>query len=199
VISQREVLGAEQLPKITKGSVSVCLVNKDGMALEEKLLESVDGFVKPLDVHTLTTNFSLKVFETSSGDMFRLKFKINYMMEGVGETQEEIISRPFLVYSHKKKNAKEPPVVLALKPEGGSNLIENEVWIKGSCFGDNVCVTFAGMPARIIENVENIITVYAPARKDLTTDEMVEVIVSNSYPTQYLNADKKLYFRYLVK
>ncbi len=74
--------------------------------------------------------------------MFQLKFSISYLLENLTEAHEEIVSRPFLVYSHKKKkNAKEAPIVIALKPESGSNLTETEVWIKGSCFGDNVYVT----------------------------------------------------------
>ncbi len=49
------------MPKITKGTVSVSLVNKDGQPLDDKLLESVDGSMKQLDSATLSTNFYLKV------------------------------------------------------------------------------------------------------------------------------------------
>ena len=38
--------------------------------------------------------------------MFRLLFKVSYTADGVGDQVEEILSRPFLVYSNKKKNTR---------------------------------------------------------------------------------------------
>ena len=70
--------------------------------------------------------------------MFRLMFTIHYTAEGVGELEEKILSRPFQVYSNRKKNVKgqERPTVVDIKPNYGPINQETEVWIKGRGFSD---------------------------------------------------------------
>jgi hypothetical protein len=69
--------------------------------------------------------------------MFRLLFVVNFSLENVGTIEERILSRPFQVYSNRKKNSKaERPIVLDMKPMEGPISSETEIWIKGRGFCD---------------------------------------------------------------
>lgn len=70
--------------------------------------------------------------------MFRLMFTITFTLDGVGSCEEKIMSRPFQVYSNRKKNVKgqEKPTVIDIKPKEGSSAQETEMWIKGRGFSD---------------------------------------------------------------
>jgi hypothetical protein len=94
----------------------------------------------------------LQILETSEGTLFRLMFVVTYTLDGVGQVEEKILSRPFQVYSNKKKNIKgkfigliqrlvtecceEKPLVFDMKPNQGPATAETEVWIKGRGFND---------------------------------------------------------------
>jgi hypothetical protein len=91
-------------PVVLDGVVSLKLVNNDGSELpphKQNPLESIEGgLTHPLgDDHT--TCFSVKVLQTSEGNLFRLIFNISYRLKGQGRVEEQIISRPFAVYSNK--------------------------------------------------------------------------------------------------
>lgn len=70
--------------------------------------------------------------------MYRLLFVITFTLEGLGACEEKILSRPFQVYSNRKKQVKgqERPAVYDLKPKEGIASGETEVWIKGRGFSD---------------------------------------------------------------
>jgi len=200
-ICARESPG-EKLPRILDGQVTVSLVNGDGQDLpnnKANLLDSPDGLTQQLDSN-LSTHFSLKVLDTSEGTMFRLLFTATFTLESVGSYEEKILSRPFQVYSNRKKNTKgqEKPSVIDIKPKEGMATQETEIWIKGRGFSDRVVVTFGDKQGRIVEATENLLTVWAPARYDLMSDSSVSVVVSNKYPHELLSADKKLSFVYYV-
>jgi len=91
-------------PMVLDGLVTLKLVNNDGSELpphKQHALESIEGGLShPLgDDHT--TCFSVKVLQTSEGNLFRLIFNISYRLKGHGRIEEQIISRPFAVYSNK--------------------------------------------------------------------------------------------------
>jgi len=200
-ICAREESPGEKLPRIIEGEVTVSLVNSEGQDLPNtkiNLLESPEGgLTQQLDTN-LSAHFSLKVLDTSEGTMFRLLFTATFTLEGVGQCEEKILSRPFQVYSNRKKNVKgqERPTVIDIKPKEGPTTQETEIWIKGRGFSDRVVVAFGDKLGRIIETTENLLTVCAPARFDLMQDTPVQVIVSNKYPHELLNADKKMSFIY---
>lgn len=85
-------------------------VDRDGNPIvSEKggILESVDGSLnQPLYGPNLSTDFSLKVLQTSQGNMFRLLFTVSYFVEAIGNCEEKIYSRPFVVHSNRRKNSK---------------------------------------------------------------------------------------------
>ena len=146
--------------------------------------------------------------------MFRLLFNVNFSLEGVGPVEERILSRPFQVYSNRKKNSKaERPIVLDMKPSDGPTSTESEVWIKGRGFTDKgnfilisnleidfclVVVLFGDKVGRVTESSENLITVFAPSRYDLPANTTVTVTVSNRTQQDILSADKQLSFTYFV-
>jgi len=202
-ICAREEAPGEKLPRIIDGEVSVSLVNGEGQELSSvkpNLLESPDGGLSQHLDSNLSAHFSLKILDTSEGTMFRLLFTINYTVDGLGQLEEKIMSRPFQVYSNRKKNVKgqERPVVADIKPNHGVANQETEVWIKGRGFSDRVIIYFGDKPGRIIEATENLLTVVAPQRFDIMHDTPVQVIVSNKYPHDQLSADKKVTFVYYV-
>jgi hypothetical protein len=201
-ICAREEVPGEKAPRILEGMASVMLVGAEGQELppsKASILESPEGgLVQPFDSN-LSAHFSLKILDTSEGSMYRLLFTITFTLEGVGACEEKILSRPFQVYSNRKKQVKgqERPVVYDLKPTEGIASGETEVWIKGRGFSDKVVVSFGDKLGRIIETTENLLTVAAPPRFDVSQDMPVQVVVSNKYLHEQLAADRKLTFYYL--
>jgi len=112
-------------PIVLDGVVSLKLVNNDGSELpphKSNALESIEGgLTHPLG-DDYTTCFSVKVLQTSEGNLFRLIFNVSYRLKGQGRMEEQIISRPFAVYSNKhnrnsrkkQKKAEESGSVLLL-------------------------------------------------------------------------------------
>jgi len=205
VVALRDDL-TEKNFRISDGIASVRLVNADGDDLpsgKTNLLETADGgLCQNLD-SSAAAHFSLKILETSDGAMFRLLITVQYNLESSPgappvPTEEKILSRPFQVFSNRKKNNKERPVVIDIKPSEAPCNAETEVWIKGKGFGDRVLVLFGDKPGRIIETAENLLTVLAPARFELSTDSTVVVAVSNKYPHDLLTAEKQLNFTYIA-
>lgn len=186
------------VPKILSGRVTVKLVRKDGSELstEKKILSDASGtLVRELDEH-LTAQFALKISETSEGNMYKLFFVITFIVEGVGQCEETIVSRPFIVYSHKRKHTKEKPIVLACKPEEGPHSRPNEVWIKGSGFGERISVMFGDQPAEVIENNEHLLVVKAPALPSIMEDTQVSVVIANKFMQTLLSAENSLLYTY---
>jgi len=190
-----------QLPM--DGTVTVSLVDQDGEDLpttKANMLDSIErSTTQPLD-ENFTAQFSLKVLETSEGNMVRLLFTVNYRLKNLGQCQEKILSRPFVVYSNRKKHVKvdkDKPVLLDLKPPRGEFNKETEVWIKGRGFNDKVMVNFGDRSGKVLETSENLVTVLAPPREDIMhTDQMVEVTVSNKFAREQYTSEKKLNFTY---
>lgn len=189
--------------KIVEGTVSVKLVDRDGNELPENkshILESIEGGLIQLLDDNAAANFSLKVLDTSEGDWWRLVFLISYREEGNSSfVCEKLYSRQFIVNSNKKKHANGPPLVNALKPATGPTNSENEVWIKGKMFTDKTAVFFDDSPAKVIEIAENLLTVIAPARPELTEPTKVVVTVSNNYSRDSYPAEKRLEYTYIPR
>ena len=84
-------------------------VDREGNPLlppKDNLLESLEGTLSlPLNERN-STSFSLKVLDTSEGDVFRLLFTVDYTMERIGTRREKILSRPFTVNSNRRKSMK---------------------------------------------------------------------------------------------
>jgi len=91
-------------PVILDGVITLKLVNNDGSELpphKQNALESIEGgLTHPLG-DDQTTCFSVKVLQTSEGNLFRLVFHVSYRIRGQGRVEEHIVSRPFAVYSNK--------------------------------------------------------------------------------------------------
>jgi len=184
------------------GSVGVMLVDQEGEELpgnKGQALESIErSLTQPLD-ENYTAQFSLKIMETSEGNMVRLLFIVRYKTKQLGYCEEKILSRPFVVYSNRKKQVKaerEKPVLVDLKPTRGEYNKETEVWIKGRGFNDKVDVRFGDKTGRVTDSSENLITVMAPPRDDIIQDSVFEVTVSNKFARELFPADKKLHFTY---
>jgi len=202
-ICAREEGPGEKLPRVIDGVVTVSLVGAEGQDLpvaKTSILESPEGGLTQTLDSNLSAHFSLKVLDTSEGTMFRLLFTASFTLEGIGSCEEKIMSRPFQVYSNRKKHVKgqEKPSVIDIKPKEGPSAQETEIWIKGRGFSDRVVVSFGDKIGRIVETTENLLTVCAPARFDLVADTPVQVIVSNKYPHELFSADKKFTFVYYV-
>eukprot|EP00027_Filamoeba_sp_ATCC50430_P004686 CAMPEP_0168564424 /NCGR_PEP_ID=MMETSP0413-20121227/13242_1 /TAXON_ID=136452 /ORGANISM="Filamoeba nolandi, Strain NC-AS-23-1" /LENGTH=354 /DNA_ID=CAMNT_0008596103 /DNA_START=304 /DNA_END=1368 /DNA_ORIENTATION=+ len=189
--------------KIVEGTVSVKLVDRDGNELPENkahILESIEGGLIQLLDDNGSANFSLKVLDTSEGDWWRLVFLISYREEGNSSfICEKIYSRQFIVNSNKKKHANGPPLVVALKPATGPTHTETEVWIKGKLFSDKTSVFFDEVPAKVVEIAENLLTVIAPARPELSEPTKVSVIVSNNHSRETYPAEKRLEYTYIPR
>lgn len=194
---------------ILEGSASVQLVDGNGTPLpphKSNLLESVEGtLVKPLE-ENLSASFSLKILNTSEGNLFRLLFEVTYTTADKGKlVEEKVLSNPFVVYSNQKKNVKttDRPIVYDLKPRRGLANSETEVWIKGKGFdtssSESVVVAFGKRFGHVVEVADNLITVIAPQRPDLITPTTVSVEVANKHGEHLLNAEKKLNFLYNVE
>jgi len=192
-----------QLPPID-GHCTVSLVDQEGDDLPSNkaaMLESIErSLSQPLDENH-SAQFSLKVMETSEGNMLRLLFIVRYKLKGLGPCEERILSRPFIVYSNRKKHVKgsadkDRPIVMDLKPARGEYNKETEVWIKGRGFNDKVVVNFGDKQGKVQEATENLITVLAPPRDDIVQDSIVEVTVANKFAREYYAAEKKLNFTY---
>jgi len=203
-ICQKEFLPEDKRGQVPMdGVVTVTLVDQDGEELppnKANMLDSIErSTTQPLDENH-TAQFSLKVLETSEGNMVRLLFTINYRLKNLGQCQEKILSRPFVVYSNRKKHVKgvdkEKPTLIDLKPSRGEYNKETEVWIKGRGFNDKVAVAFGDRVAKVVDSSENLVTVIAPPREDIVQDTPVEVLVSNKFARELFNADKKLTFLY---
>lgn len=110
----------EDSPLILDGMVSLKLVNNDGSDLpphKQNALESIEGGLSHSLGDDHTTCFSVKVLQTSEGNLFRLVFNVTYRIQGQGEVEEQIVSRPFAVYSNKhNRNSRKKK-----KDENGSN------------------------------------------------------------------------------
>jgi hypothetical protein len=102
VICKRDAKG--DTSKLTDGFVTVKLVDNDGRELpgaKSACLESIDGgLTHPLDDDSSTV-FSLKILQTSQGQLFRLLFSISYRTKAGLCQEEKIFSEPFGVYSNK--------------------------------------------------------------------------------------------------
>jgi len=203
ICARDEAIG-EKLPRIIDGQVMCVLVNSEGGELpnnKANILEAPEGGLTQHLDSNMSAHFSLKILDTSEGTMFRLLFTMIYNLEGIGPCEEKILSRPFQVYSNRKKNPKgqEKPTVIDIKPKEGPALQETEVWIKGRGFSDRaVIVQFGDKIGRIVETTDNLLTVMAPQRFDLVSDTPVAVIVSNKSTHDLLSADKKPSFIYYV-
>eukprot|EP01117_Protostelium_nocturnum_P018158 TRINITY_DN752_c0_g1_i1.p1 TRINITY_DN752_c0_g1~~TRINITY_DN752_c0_g1_i1.p1 ORF type:complete len:487 (-),score=193.92 TRINITY_DN752_c0_g1_i1:196-1656(-) len=102
VICKRDAKGDTQ--KLADGFVTVKLVDENGADLptnKSACLESIDGgLTHPLDEDSSTV-FSLKILQTSQGQLFRLLFTVSYRGKGQPNVEEKIYSEPFGVYSNK--------------------------------------------------------------------------------------------------
>jgi hypothetical protein len=119
-------------------------VNVDGIEIQssKQMLECTEGnLTQSLDTNH-SAHFSLKILETSDGNMLRFLFLVDYVSNGAS-LEEKILSRPFQVFSNRKKHSKEKPVVVALKPTEADLGCEVEVWIKGRGFSDKgiICLS----------------------------------------------------------
>jgi hypothetical protein len=187
-------------------TVTVTLVDQDGEDLapnKAHMLDSIERSMTQALDENLTAQFSLKIMETSEGNMVRLLFTVRYRLKNLGSCEEKILSRPFVVYSNRKKNIKataekEKPVVVDIKPSRGDYNKETEVWIKGKGFCDKVTVQFGDHTAKVSDTSENLITVIAPPFPNILHDTTVEVQVSNKFARELYSSDKKLSFTYLT-
>jgi len=173
-------------------------VNNEGEDLpsnKSNILEVLKGLIQKLN-DVFAAHFLLKILETSEGRMFRLLFEINYCVLGIGNCEQKILSRPFTVYSNRKKHTKDRPVVIGMKPLKGLATQETEVWIKGRGFGKIVHVMFGERPAKVLDTYENLITVTAPIRNDILTETVVPVVIANKFATELFVADNSLTFSY---
>lgn len=202
-IIRRETKVGEVPPRILAGMVTVELVSEQGTQLpveKRAALSTSDGsYCKRLN-EDLQADFSLMINQTFDGNLLRLMFTVDYTIEGFGSCQEKVVSRPFSVYTNKKKQStKWQPTVEGMKVIFGKNTEETEVWIKGKRFSDAV-VLFGGRQARILEAEDNLITVMTPPRPELTETTTVDVEIFNRIPnsSQTRMADQKLQFTYLV-
>jgi len=202
-ICQKEFLPEDKRGQVpVEGSVTVSLVDQDGEDLPTNKVNMLDSIERstnqPLD-ENLTAQFSLKVLETSEGNTVRLMFMVNYRLKNLGQCQEKILSRPFVVYSNRKKHVKvdkEKPILLDIKPIRGECNKETEVWIKGRGFNDKVMVNFGDRSAKVVDTSENLVTVLVPPRDDILHDTTVEVTVSNKFAREHFTSEKKLTFTY---
>jgi len=176
----------------------VSLVDVDG-----KPVNSTSSLLQGILTEEINTNlsaqFSIKVLETSEGTMFRLCFIVKYETDVHGPRVETILSRPFTVYSNKRKTVKERPLIIDMRPAFGPASTECEVWIKGRGFTENVVVSFGNKLAKVAETSENLITVLVPPRPDLDADTTVPVSVSNKYSKGNLCGEKQLQYSYKTK
>lgn len=111
-IALKEAKDGEDLPPVLDGTVTVKLVDRDGRDLPPQkghVLQSIEGGL----VHALNkkkrARFSLKVLETSEGNLFRLMFSVSYRIKGGGNHEDIIFSDAFSVKSKKKKEPKDFP------------------------------------------------------------------------------------------
>jgi len=206
-ICQKEFLPEDKRGQVpVDGSVTVSLVDQDGEELgpnKAHMLDSIErSTTQPLD-ENLSAQFSLKIMETSEGNMVRLLFTVRYRLKSLGQCEEKILSRPFVVYSNRKKHVKvspdkEKPVLVDVKPQRGEFNRDTEVWIKGRGFSDKVAVTFGDKTAKVVDTSENLITVLAPQRDDITRDTTVDITVSNKFARELYSSEKKLSFTYSI-
>ncbi len=69
-----------------------------------------------------------------------------------------------------------------MKPtKGPLKNAQTEVWIKGRNFFEKVGVDFGEHHGKIVEVLDNIITVMCPPRPELTRDTIVEVKVRKKF------------------
>jgi len=202
IICPRETGPGEVLPRILDGMVSVQLVSKEGYELNSSkgdlLASATGGFAQRLDEFH-SARFSLKVLESSESSVFRLCFTIVYLVEGVGNCEEKVLSRQFTVYSAKQTPSKQSPITIGIKPSEGFAQEHTEVWIKGKNFSEQVVVTFGNKLGKIIETSSNLIIVAAPQRDDLSETTKVDVEISNNYDHELLICPTSLVFTYKVQ
>lgn len=150
-----------------------------------------------------------KILDTSEGTLFRLCFTVVYNVEGIGVCEEKVLSRPFQVYSNRKKSkagtlsprglSREQPVVIDIKPNEGIATEETEVWIKGRGFSETVSVLFGDKPGTVTEQAHNFISVLAPPSYGVVSDTPVPVVVINKYGQEGLEAEKRATYTYYVE
>jgi len=175
-------------------SVSVTLVNLEGVELTGLKKAELHGVLAQKMVGT-RAQFMLKILDTAEGTKFRLRFTIDYELNGI-KNQGIILSRPFMVYSNKRKTVKSHPIITAIKSTQGSFSRETEVWIKGTNFFKNMMVSFGDLPGKVLEVEDGLITVIAPARPDLNTTTTVSVKVFNRYPKSTISSQDDFTFVY---
>lgn len=89
-------------------------------------------------------------------------------------------------------------MVVDIKPTEGMASQETEVWIKGKGFNDKIVVLFGNKVGKVVELSENLVSVLVPPCFDLISDTEVEVVVSNKYSQESVEAEKKPTFTYFV-
>jgi len=150
-----------------------------------------------LDQTNLEGEFSLKVSEASGQNQFCLAFTIDYYTEDQNFWREQLRTRPFEVHAN-TSTAQASPQLFGLQMKHGTNMEENEVWIKGAGFNTTsdgrprVEVKFDSRDAHIKEVTQNLLVVLAPRREDLTETTTVRVTVSNLYKLRSSDAFTKL-------
>lgn len=171
----------KKIPLILAANITAMLVDNNGNPIvgSPHILESADGnLTHPLVAPNFSTDFSLKVLETSNKQLYRLLFTVNCYVPG-GSFQEKILSRPFEVTSNRRKLQKEKPVVNELDPPYGPFAGGNEVRITGSGFSEKVAVTFGDQAAKVKEGDSNLLVVIVPPIEDM--EKRVTVVVANRY------------------
>jgi len=169
----------------------VTLIRKDGKELADSSKYEVQNNNQALEVDG-TASFKIKILESMSENSFRLAFKIVYTVEGLGKLEETVFSHSFVCFTS-RKTQRERPIALALKPESNFGNLDEEIWIKGAGFNENVEVHFDGIPAKVLEVSENLLTVKPPTRS-VKINTPVLVIISNTYLQEKLNAETELVY-----
>lgn len=197
-----------------EGVVAVRLVNENmkelettkGNILKGNTIQSLDAYEK--------AHFLLKIMDTSEGGKFRLVFNITYQLQGNPTIYEDVVvSQPFKVTSNKKIMSgtfffgnftftfAEAAKATNLKPERGYCMFENEVWIKGRSFSENksIKVKFGELSAKVCEVEDNLLTVVAPPRTNLTENTTVPVLVmATSLDGSSMSVCENLTYTYLI-
>jgi hypothetical protein len=91
------------------------------------------------------------------------------------------------------------PIVFDLLNKFGLSEENNEVWIRGRYFSDEVQVFFGEREAKVIERDDNMISVVVPKIMDITESTEVQVRVYNLTSMERIPADRILYYTYLVE
>jgi len=167
-------------PSFVSGRVKVSLADSQGKLMKDDIhvLICADNLMeRPLSTHG-SANFPLLIrASTEHSNMFKLVFTVNYRLQGIDITFEEVIqSRTFVVYT-KRGNSGVIPLVMGLMPLEGQG--GTELWIKGSGFRkDKVRVSIGGVAAIVVETLPTVLTATVP-QLPYSSDTLVDVIVSH--------------------